>query len=50
MKEVKIADKNHPDYKKYEEKADEYKKHYDEKLENLWSPIEFIAERKAIMN
>ena len=37
MKEVKIADKNHPDYKKYEEKADEYKKHYDEKLENLWS-------------
>ena len=37
MKEVKIADKNHPDYKKYEEKADEYKKHYDEKLEDLWS-------------
>lgn len=37
MKEVKIADKNHPDYKKYEEKADEHKKHYDEKLEDLWS-------------
>lgn len=37
MKEVKIADKNHPDYKKYEEKANEYKKHYNEKLEDLWS-------------
>lgn len=26
MREVKIADKSHPDYKKYEEKAEEYKK------------------------
>lgn len=28
MKEVKIADKSHPDYKKYEAKAEGYKRQY----------------------
>lgn len=37
MKEVKIADKSHPDYKKYEKEADKYKEHYNKKLEELWS-------------
>ena len=37
MKEVKIADKNHPDYKKYEAKAEEYKKQYYKKLEDIAS-------------
>lgn len=37
MKEVKIADKNHPDYKKYEEKGTEYKSQYYKKLEDLSS-------------
>lgn len=37
MKEVKIADKSHPDYKKYEAKAEEYKRQYYKKLEELSS-------------
>ena len=37
MREVKIADKSHPDYKKYEEKAEEYKKQYYKKLEDISS-------------
>lgn len=37
MKEVKIADKSHPDYKKYEEKGEEYKSQYYKKLEALSS-------------
>lgn len=35
MKEVKIADKSHPDYKKYEAKAEGYKRQYYKKLEEL---------------
>lgn len=37
MKEIKIADKSHPDYKKYEAKAEEYKRQYYKKLEELSS-------------
>lgn len=35
MKEVKIADKNHPDYKEFEKKASEYKKQFSKNHENL---------------
>lgn len=28
MREIRIADKSHPDYKEYKKKADEYKKQY----------------------
>ena len=37
MKGIKIADKSHPDYKKYEAKAEEYKRQYYKKLEELSS-------------
>lgn len=37
MREVKIADKSHPDYNKFKEKAEEYKKQYYERLEDIYS-------------
>lgn len=45
MKEIKIADKSHPDYKKYEAKAEEYKRQYYKKLEEL-SPLNLSPKEK----
>ena len=48
MREVKIADKSHPDYKKYEEKAEEYKKQYYKKLEDI-SSLNLSPKEKEIL-